>query len=57
MTITIKPHELIEQLEREKFFGSLELIFKYGKVTMLKKTEHMITPEFREKRQNDRERY
>lgn len=46
--------KLISQLEKDGFYGSLEVKFEAGKVVLIRKTES-IKPNYRNNRGNDNE--
>jgi hypothetical protein len=48
-------NELLRDLERSRFFGSLELKFEAGRVVLLRKTETLkpVTANCRDNRGND----
>jgi hypothetical protein len=37
--MTANPRKLLDKIEGSNFYGSLELIFRNGKLTYIKKTE------------------
>ena len=46
---------LLAELERNRFYGSIELKFEAGRIVLLRKTE-MIKPDYRDNRDTKNER-
>lgn len=48
------PHKLITQLQSSNFYGSLEMTFRHGQITLLKKVETFVTDGPGKSNQNER---
>ena len=49
MNSPVNPRDLISQLEREGFYGQLELEFRHGVITYVRQTQTFVTHEYEPK--------